>query len=337
MTPSAAALAPLRIAIVGLGMGMQRAGIVQATPGAELVAVCDRDPARLAEAVTKFGCAGFSDYRELLQAPGIDCIYVMTPTHLHLDGVRAAAAARKHIILTKPMETSLARAEEIRDICAQAGVALVVDHELRYDPVMRQVKSALEAGLLGRILTVEARLQWHRAPEYYRAPRGTWAGDGGGVFTIQAVHLLDQMNWLLGLPTAVDADLATLANNIEVEDYGVIRLNYHEGRLRGVAIASTLYGDDVQFGLILTGTRGSVDTTRALHGFHQRGIEWFFRPGCAAPLPPPPAFPRNAIDDLRLSLLEGTPPQSGPADGIAALRLLAAIYQSAREQRPISL
>ena len=316
-------------------MGMQRAELVCRTPGVRLAAVCDTDPARCREAAARFGCPAFRDYDALLAQSDCDCVYVMTPTHLHLPMVERAAAAGRHVILTKPMETTLARAERIREVCRAAGVVLVVDHELRYTPLMRQVHRAVHDGTLGEILNLEARLNWFRGPDYYRSTRGTRRGDGGGVFAIQAVHLLDQLIWLGGMPSRVQAHLATLEKPIDVEDQGVVLLRYPESRRRGVALASTLFGDDVEFGVVVTGTRGAVDTTRALHGMHRRAAEWFARPGVDWRVPPAPDGPESAVADLVSALRGHRPPQCGAEVGLNCLRLLDAVYRSAAESPPV--
>jgi predicted dehydrogenase len=106
-------------------------------------------------------------------------------------------------------------------ICAQVGVPLAIMLQHRARQASQALKTALEAGDLGEICTVDLRVPWWRAQSYYDAPgRGTYGRDGGGVMISQAIHTLDLAIWLLGPISSVQAMMRqTALHHLEAEDW----------------------------------------------------------------------------------------------------------------------
>src|ERR1035438_4657130 len=224
-------MADLRIAVVGLGMGMVRAQQVVATPGAELVAVADLRAERRQAAVTKFGCRAYESFDDLLRgADDVDCVYVMTESGRHGEHGMAAARAGKHVICTKPIETTVDKALEFCRVCEECGVKLLVDFQMRYEPAVQRMKAAVEQGALGRPLFGEVRLKWWRGEDYYEGWHGTWQLDGGGSLMNQAVHFLDVLQYVLGDVEEVYGACGVHAHvNCETEDMTNALLRFRNG------------------------------------------------------------------------------------------------------------
>ncbi|HEX6971889.1 MAG TPA: Gfo/Idh/MocA family oxidoreductase [Limnochordia bacterium] len=318
--------------IVGLGMGMARAQHVLATPGARLVAVADLNPERRQRAAERFGCRTYPDHRALIADGDVDVVMVMTPSGLHAEIGCEAARAGKHVIVTKPMDVTLAACDRLIAACEEAGVRLAVDLEGRYHPKFRWVRAALQAGELGRPLLIEARCKWWRSAEYFRQSggwRGTWRLDGGGVLANQAVHLLDLLIWTAGMPERVLAHVARTHHAIETEDVGLAILRFPQGAV-GLINATSAHVANDEYGLEISGSAGSVSATRGRYDGPVEELVWRFGDGRPAPRTPVPQGPPHTVADVVAALQEGRPPAVDGHEGRKAVQLLAAIYASHR-------
>src|ERR1700728_3621844 len=147
----------IRTAIFGTGfMGRVHLEAVRRVESVEAVAVAGRN----AEAARSLG-AGFSipkiatDYREILRDPSIDAVHICTPNAQHFPMAKAALQAGKHVLCEKPLTTSVEEGEELVALAAQQGVRNCVCHNLRYYPMVQQMRRMREAGDLGEILVVQ--------------------------------------------------------------------------------------------------------------------------------------------------------------------------------------
>jgi len=148
---------PIRTAIVGTGfMGRVHLEAVRRTESVEASAIVGRS----ADAVQRMGAA-FSvpkittDYREVLRDPSIDAVDICTPNAQHFSMAKEALAAGKHVMCEKPLTTTVAEAEELVALAAKQGVRNGVCHNLRYYPMVQQMRRLRETGELGEILVVQ--------------------------------------------------------------------------------------------------------------------------------------------------------------------------------------
>ena len=137
-------------------MGRVHLEAVRRVEGVEAVAIAGRN----AEAARRLG-AGFSipaltaDYRELLRDPAIDAVHVCTPNAQHFPMAKAALQAGKHVLCEKPLATNVEEGEELVELAGKQGLRNCVCHNLRYYPMVQQMRSMREAGELGEILVVQ--------------------------------------------------------------------------------------------------------------------------------------------------------------------------------------
>jgi predicted dehydrogenase len=151
-------MTPIRIAVVGVGwMGARHARICATVPDAELVAVCDPREEAVRPLAVETGARACADLGEVLRRDDVDAVIVSTPDGLHRAPCEAAARAGKHILLEKPIATTVADAEAIAEAAARAGVTLLVGHCLRFDPRYAEVHAAVTRGELGEVRTVYTR------------------------------------------------------------------------------------------------------------------------------------------------------------------------------------
>ena len=147
----------LKAALIGTGfMGKVHAENLRRLGTVEIAALAGSNPERAHEFGKSIGIARTTgDYKELLEDPTIDAVHVLTPNVLHYEICRAALEAGKHVLCEKPFTVSLQQARELVDLAANTGLANCIQHNLRYYPVVQQIRRMIEAGDLGEILIVQ--------------------------------------------------------------------------------------------------------------------------------------------------------------------------------------
>ena len=171
--------------------------------------------------VARWAAPVFATPNALLDAPGLDLVLILAPPGEHLPIAERVAAAGKHMIVEKPLERTMTRAEALVAVADQAGIHAAVCFQHRFRPGALELARRLRAGELGRPLSASASIRWWRDANYFAQPgRGTLARDGGGVLLTQAIHSLDLFRSLVGVSRVVAAQARTTAlHRMETEDY----------------------------------------------------------------------------------------------------------------------
>jgi predicted dehydrogenase len=318
----------VRFAVVGLGMGRNRAQLITETTGAELACVVDLNVDLARKAGQDLGCDWVTDLDEALGRDDVDVVMVMTPSGLHAElGVRCAQAG-KHVITTKPMDVSTAACDRLIAAADAAGVLLGVDYQSRYVDTNVRVATALHDGLLGRPLLGEVRFKWFRSPEYFAHGggwRGTWKMDGGGSLANQGSHLIDLLLWFMGDPDRVYGEAAVVNHDIETEDVGMAILRYPNGA-RGAILGTTTFPTNAYFSAEVHGTEGGVLIDSVLTGEAR-----YFGEGVEEKLAAIDNPLKNVVEDVVSCLEKGTALRVSGHEGRRTVALLEAIYRSSRE------
>ena len=216
----------LRVAVIGCGAisGNHFAAIREA--GQELVALCDILPSRTRGAIQKYALGElpcFTDYIEMLDTVKPDAVHICTPHYLHAPMCIAAMERDIHVLCEKPLCISLEQLKELREAARRSRSQVGVCLQNRYEPNMRRLYEMSREGVSAAC----GYVTWKRDAAYYGSGtwRGTWDQEGGGVMINQALHTLDLMQWICGMPTRVSARTFTdhLAGVIEVEDTATAR------------------------------------------------------------------------------------------------------------------
>jgi UDP-N-acetyl-2-amino-2-deoxyglucuronate dehydrogenase len=231
-------------AILGPGkVAHTHAQVLANIPGAQLVAVCGRNPERTQAFASTHQARAWTDYAAVLEQPDVHAVVICTPHPQHADQAILAMRAGKHVLVEKPMATTPEDcARMIETANAHQRKLGIISQRRNYAPVQRLKKAILE-GKIGRpILGTLSLLGW-RSPEYYAMDewRGTWAGEGGGVLVNQAVHQIDLLLWLLGSRvTRIQGESANLNHpSIEVEDTAVATLRCENGALGSIVASNS--------------------------------------------------------------------------------------------------
>ncbi|WP_165243987.1 Gfo/Idh/MocA family protein [Paludisphaera soli] len=168
---------PIRVAIIGLGFGAEFIPIYQNYPGAEMAAVCRRDPKGLEEVGEKYGIKGrYTDYRDLLKDPEIDAVHINSPIPDHAWMSIEALEAGKHVACTVPMATSIEDCKKVVDAQRSSGKVYMMMETVVYSREYLFVQELYQKGELGRLQFLRGSHQqdmdgW---PEYWPGLPPMW-------------------------------------------------------------------------------------------------------------------------------------------------------------------
>jgi len=336
-----------RFALVGCGRIAQNhfGAFEQFRDRAELVAVCDIDPAALSAATKRTGAKGYSSLTDLLAASDADIVVLSTPSGLHPEQAIQVAAAGRHVMTEKPMATRWEDGKRMVQACDNAGVRLFVVKQNRFNATLQLLKRAVEKGRFGRIYMVTVNVFWTRPQSYYDSAkwRGTWEFDGGA-FMNQASHYVDLLDWLVGPVESIHAYTATLARNIEVEDTGVASIRWRAGALGTINVTMLTYPKNLEGSITIIGEKG----TARIGGVAVNEIQhWEFAEPAEEDQQVRNAsyqttsvygFGHPVYYDNVIRVLGGeAEPQTDGREGLKSLELLIAMYRSARDGHRVSL
>lgn len=146
----------IRTAIFGTGfMGRVHLEAVRRVEFVEAAAIAGRNEEAARKLGAAFSVPAVADYRDILRDPAIDAVHICTPNALHYSMAKEALQSGKHVICEKPLTTTVAEAQELVSLAAKQGLRNCVCHNLRYYPMVQQMRRLREAGDLGEILVVQ--------------------------------------------------------------------------------------------------------------------------------------------------------------------------------------
>ena len=250
----------VRLGVVGAGaIGPSHVYAIEQTDGAELAAICDRDPERAARLAAAHGVPHFSSIAAMVADVELDAVTIGTPSGFHLDSALEAIAAGKHVLVEKPLEIDTERVDRIIGAASEQGVKVAGVFQSRFRPVARRLKELVDEGLLGEIYSASAYTKRYRTQEYYDSGgwRGTWEVDGGGCLMNQGIHLVDLLLWFVGDVDRIIALTSSVGRDVEVETLALALVQFTCGA-RGVIEGSTVAYPELPQYLEIFGSRGTL-------------------------------------------------------------------------------
>ncbi len=185
-------MSEIRVAVVGAGiLGKRHARVFGEIDGARLVAVADHSLER-AQAAAGAGRA-FTSIEELLAGVECDAVAVATPDHLHVDVVTAALNAGKHVLVEKPLATSVGAARAMIELAERNGLVLQVNYSQRWVPEYAWIKQQIAAGSIGRPRLVQSSKQ---DTIYVPTRMINWAAHTSPIWFMSS-HDIDLVCWFL--------------------------------------------------------------------------------------------------------------------------------------------
>ncbi len=353
---------PYNIAILGCGkVAHLHAQAIQNLPNANLAAVWSRTKKNAVGFAMQYETKAFENIAQMVDSAQIDLVIVCTPHPFHRQPAVEAASAGAHILVEKPLASTLEDADAIIDACKNSGVKLgVVSQRRWYAPVMR-VKKAIEAGKIGKPVFGTVNMLGWRDKNYYDADawRGTWKMEGGGVLVNQAPHQLDLLLWYMGEIDEVYGLWKNLNHPyIEVEDTAVAIIKFKNGGIGNIIVSNSqkpgIYGkvhvhgeNGASVGVQTDGgamfvagmstvLEPPVNDLWTVPGEEKKLAKWvkkdseFFKS-----IDPTVFYMERQIEDFLDALENDREPLVTGYDGRRTVELFTAIYRSTRENRPV--
>ncbi len=340
----------IRIAVVGTG-NISHAHIqawLQFPDRCKIVALVDIIPGKAQRVKEQYGLDAevFEDHREMLRRE-IDLVDVCTPPFVHARISIDALKSGKNVVCEKPMAASLEECDAMLAARDASGKKLSIIAQNRFLPQVRNLKALLDSGLFGRVRHAQINSFWYRAHCYYDLWwRGTWEKEGGGCTLNHAVHHIDMLGWMMGLPERVTAVLANTAHdNAEVEDLSVSILEY-PGALATVTASVVHHGEDQS--LTFQCEKAKIAAPFDLfasqpqpNGFPLKESDPAFEQEVRAFLDtlPPVRYEMHTgqLENVLTALETGGEVAITGEDGRRTIELITAIYQAGSTRQPVQL
>jgi predicted dehydrogenase len=220
--------AEVRVAAVGCGYwGPNVIRNLDALEGFELRWVCDTDPDRLMPVAGRYPSARSTlDLQDLFEDPAVDAIYLATPVSTHYELARRALLEGKHVLIEKPLATTVEQAEELATIAADKHLTLMVGHTFVFSPPVRKVRELIDSGSIGPIYYVETT----------RVNLGLFQKDVSVLWDLGPHDLSILIYWLGEVPRQVSARGRSYLGEA-LEDVAFLTLEFPSGILAQVQLS----------------------------------------------------------------------------------------------------
>jgi predicted dehydrogenase len=345
----------INVAVIGSGSisSTHIEGYLKFPKRCKIVALVDIYPEKAQAKAKKFNLdAEIFDSHQALLTPGrapredIHLVSITTPPYTHAKVAIDFLNAHKNVILEKPMAASLEECDAILKAAEVSAGKLSVIAQNRFRTPIMNLKKTLASGLIGRVLHAQVDSFWWRGHCYYDLWwRGSWEKEGGGCTLNHAVHHIDMLCWMIGLPEEVTAVISNAGHdNAEVEDISVAVLKYPKGSL-GQLTSSTIHHGEEQK-LIFQGEKAKIsapwDVYASLskgNGFPERNVELEKEIQDFYDALPKVEYESHAgqIDNVLTAIENNTEPMINGTDGRNTIELITAIYKAGSTEKSVKL
>jgi len=341
--------AKMRIAVAGAGLiGRRHVELIEASPDCVLAGIADPSPAAKEFAQAR-NTPWHADHRALLEHENPDGLIIASPNALHfqmaLDCVQAGVPA----LIEKPVTDTVAAAQRLCAAVKRSGVPMLVGHHRRHNPIIKAAREAVAIGKLGQLTAVVGLWLLKKPDEYFDV---AWRREhGGGPLLINLIHDIDNLRFICGEITEVQAMTSNKVRGFAVEDTAALLLRFANGALGTVTVSdatpapwswelasgeNAAYPKQDQPSYIFSGTTGSLSVPNMeMWSYPQQ-------PGWYAPLSretiAPAAFD-PLTEQLRhfLAVIAGREqPLISVEDAMGTLAVVEAVSEAARTGQKIS-
>jgi len=328
--------------VIGCGAIAERVYLpaFKENPQTKLIAVCDINEKRAKEIAERFNAeAYYTDFRDLLKREDIDLVAVLTPNYLHCQQTVAAAEEGKHVIVEKPMATSLEECDQMIRACEKANVKLMVGFNRRFNPIYQEIKKLIDEQAIGNIFQIRVHTMLPWTYEWWR-PVSDWFKDekklGGGCLIDGGAHDIDMLRWFGGDVESVFAMMGTLVvKDFGGEDNALLLLRFKQNILGEMDISWSCRS--VNFWMEILGDRGNIylrNTLPQVSIEDEKGIYYVpQRIDTTAMM----AYQKKKVHHFIECVLKDKEPVVTGKDGKAALQITLAAYESAKTGRIVHI
>lgn len=267
----------LKVALIGSGTwGIAHAEIYSSHHLSEFVAVCDINEEKAKEISKEYNVEYFSNYEKMLDSVECDAVAVVTPDFAHAKPVVAAAKRGKHILCEKPLATSYEDLELILDALKGRDIQLMVDYHNRWNPPVCRIKSDVDKGKIGKVVSAYMRLN---DIIYVPTEMLSWA-EKSSILWFLGSHTVDTLNWIIGAEVrrvySVSYEGILKSMGIDVPDLYQTILEYSSGAVATIENSWILpntnpYVNDYK--LNITGEKGMFNMDFSHNSLLERYLE----------------------------------------------------------------
>ncbi len=357
----------MRVGIVGCGLIGRRRAAVARELGDRVVAVADIDAARAQQVAQENGCAWTTDWQEVVARGDVDVVVVSTVNKVLAPVTIAAAEAGKHILCEKPLGRNADEAQQMVEAVRKAGVVLKTGFNHRHHPAIWRAHELCSQGAIGPLMFIRAVYGHGGRPGYDKEWRADADLAGGGELLDQGVHVVDLCRWFMGDFTEVvgftntyfwdlghfsGADLnpqsATLRlrsgqiRSPQLEDNAFALLRTTDGRVAQFHTSWTQWRNRFLFELFSHDGYVHVEGLGGSYGVETLTVGRR-RPESGPPIEEQFEFPGPDLSwqaewrEFTSAICESRQPLANGEDGLKTMRLIAAIYESARSGQVVRL
>ena len=339
----------IRVAIVGTG-NIANAHIqayLQFPERCHIAYLVDIVPEKARRMREKYGLDAevFDNHQALLPLRDIDLVDVCTPPYVHAQISVNCLRSGKNVVCEKPMAASLEECDQMLRARDESGKKLSIIAQNRFRQPISNLKALLDSGLAGPVRCAQVDSFWWRGHCYYDLWwRGTWEKEGGGCTLNHAVHHIDMLLWMMGLPQRVTSVLANTAHdNAEVEDLSVSILQY-PGALAQLTASVVHHGEEQQ--LVFQCEKAKLAAPFSCYaslsmgnGFPQRNEALEQEIADFAAAHPPIRYEGHTgqLENVLTALEQDTPVAIGGEDGRRTIELITAVYKAGATGETVSL
>ena len=334
---AAASRKKLGFALCGLGglSSQQIAPALQKTTHCRLAAIITDTPAKAANWKTQYNIPDRSIYsydtmHRIADDPDIDVVYIVTPNALHLDNALVAAQAGKHVFCEKPLEISVERCQKMIDALRTANRLLGVAYRCQFEPHHLECMRLARVQEFGALKLIDAYFGYNSPPNVWRLKREL---AGGGPLMDVGIYALQATRYLTGEePKSVSATTTKgdPTRFSEVEESVIWQARFPGGAVSNCGASYNAAPVGYFRALAQNGWFGLEPA------FNYDGIRGMRSDGKAIEFPPTDQFAVE-MDDFAQCILEKRPSKVSGEEGLRDVKIMTAIYESARTGRPVDL
>jgi predicted dehydrogenase len=333
----------MNVAIIGAGLQCRRrAPVVKDDPSSALTLIASLHAEHAREAARTFGCGWSADWREVVARPDVDIVLVCTPPHVHAEISLAALAAGKHVLCEKPLTRTVAEAEALARAAAQSGRIFKCGFNHRHHPAIREAHAFAASEEFGKPLFARCRYGICGRPGYEREWRADPAQAAGGQFIEQGTHGLDLFRWFLGpLVEAAGMTSRQYFTRQPLDEGGMAVFRSACGATASLHTSLTQWRNLFSFEVYGENGYVEVEGLGASYGLEKLtlGRREFDGPFTYRTIEfrGPDVSWKEEWREFLAAIREGRPPLGSAEDGLAAMRLGLAVYESESTGRIIRL
>jgi len=265
----------INVAIIGTGniCGEHISAYLAFKDRCKIVALVDIYPEKARAKALEFSLDVdiYDSHKDILKRTDIDLVSICTPPYTHAEIAIDCMKGSMDVIDEKPMASSLEECDAIIKVAEETKRTLSVIAQNRFRNPIIKLKKTLDKGLIGNVLHAQIDSLWWRGHCYYDLWwRGSWAKEGGGCTLNHAVHHIDMLSWMMGVPDEITAVLGNTAHdNAEVEDLSIAILKYKNGALGQITSSVVHHGEEQQ--VIFQGEKARISAPWKVYASKSKG------------------------------------------------------------------